>query len=61
MWEVLNTHRDISRQAYIQPLKEGIERLGKIAEFECLLSLKIGEVRNAGCIICSNEGSLEIK
>lgn len=30
LWETLNQHRDAARQAYVQPLKEAIERLGRI-------------------------------
>jgi len=40
LWQTLNKHRDSSRQAYVQPLKEAIERLGAIvfgANFEVAL------------------------
>ncbi len=30
LWETLNEHRDASRQAYVRPLREGIQNLGKI-------------------------------
>jgi len=30
LWTTLNRHRDAARQAYVQPLKEAIERLGRI-------------------------------
>jgi chromosome segregation ATPase len=30
LWHTINTHRDAARQAYVQPLKEAIERLGQI-------------------------------
>ena len=30
LWETLNTHRNAARKAYVRPLKEGIEQLGKI-------------------------------
>ena len=30
LWQKLNEHRDTARQAYVMPLKEAIERLGKI-------------------------------
>ena len=30
LWETLNQHRDASRQAYVRPLREGIQNLGKI-------------------------------
>lgn len=30
LWETLNRHRDASRQAYVRPLREGIQNLGKI-------------------------------
>ncbi|MCH7742936.1 MAG: AAA family ATPase [Proteobacteria bacterium] len=37
LWKTLNEHRDTIREAYVKPLKEAIERLGKIvfgSEFE---------------------------
>lgn len=37
LWNILNEYRDAARQAYVMPLKEAIERLGKIvfgADFE---------------------------
>jgi len=30
LWEVLSEHRDAAREAYVRPLQEGIEKLGKI-------------------------------
>ncbi|MEE4163896.1 MAG: AAA family ATPase [Woeseiaceae bacterium] len=30
LWDTLNRHRDAARQAYVRPLKEAIERLGRI-------------------------------
>lgn len=30
MWETLNRHRDDARKAYVKPLKDGIENLGRI-------------------------------
>ena len=30
LWETLNQHRDASRQAYVRPLRDGIQSLGKI-------------------------------
>ena len=30
LWETLNRHRDATRRAYVQPLREGIETLGRI-------------------------------
>lgn len=30
LWATINKHRDNTRRAYVQPLKEGIEQLGKI-------------------------------
>ena len=30
LWETLNEHRDASRQAYVRPLRDGIQNLGKI-------------------------------
>jgi len=30
LWKTLNKHRDATRQAYVKPLKEAIERLGRI-------------------------------
>jgi len=41
LWEVLNTHRDAARKAYVQPLKEGVEQLGKIV-FGSGFSVEIG-------------------
>ncbi|HEY7776860.1 MAG TPA: AAA family ATPase [Kineobactrum sp.] len=40
LWHTLNEHRDASRQAYVQPLREGIQSLGKIVfghDFEVAL------------------------
>ena len=30
LWRTMNEHRDAARKAYVQPLKEAIERLGQI-------------------------------
>lgn len=30
LWETLNQHRDASRQAYVRPLRDGIQSLGRI-------------------------------
>lgn len=30
LWDTISKHRDSARKAYVKPLKEGIERLGKI-------------------------------
>ena len=41
LWDSINYHRDATRKAYLQPLKEGIERLGRIvfgADFEIVLA-----------------------
>ncbi|PLW82486.1 hypothetical protein CWI75_12095 [Kineobactrum sediminis] len=40
LWRTLNEHRDASRQAYVRPLQEGIQSLGKIVfghDFEVAL------------------------
>jgi DNA repair exonuclease SbcCD ATPase subunit len=42
LWQVLNRHRDETRSAYVQPLKEGVEQFGRIvfgADFE----IELGE------------------
>ncbi|GAA3947626.1 AAA family ATPase [Allohahella marinimesophila] len=41
LWECINQHRDATRKAYLRPLKEGIEMLGRIvfgADFEIALA-----------------------
>lgn len=42
LWETLNKHRDETRKAYVRPLKEGIERLGKMVFGEDF-SIELGE------------------
>jgi len=42
LWATLNKHRDSSRQAYVQPLKEAIERLGAIV-FGADLEVALGD------------------
>ena len=40
LWETLNEHRDASRQAYVRPLRDGIQNLGKIvfgSDFDIVL------------------------
>lgn len=42
LWDTLNEHRDAARHAYVMPLKEAIERLGKIV-FGASFEVEIGD------------------
>ncbi len=42
LWNTLNEHRDLTRQAYVKPLKVAIEQLGKIV-FGHSFEVEIGE------------------
>ena len=42
LWNTLNEYRDAARQAYVMPLKEAIERLGKIV-FGAGFEVEIGD------------------
>ncbi len=42
LWKALNEHRDTTREAYVRPLKESIERLGKIV-FGSGFEVEIGD------------------
>ena len=42
LWTTLNQHRDAARQAYVQPLKDAIEKLGRIV-FGQRFEVAIGE------------------
>ncbi len=42
LWSTLNEYRDAARQAYVMPLKESIERLGRIV-FGAGLEVEIGD------------------
>ena len=53
LYDVLSIHRDSTRKAYVRPLKEGIEQLGKIvfgADFSVVLD------DNWTLISCAREG-----
>lgn len=42
LWDTLNRHRDAARQAYVRPLKDAVERLGRIV-FGGSFEVAIGE------------------
>jgi DNA repair exonuclease SbcCD ATPase subunit len=42
LWQVLNKHRDATRQAYVRPLRAGIEQLGRIV-FGADFSVELNE------------------
>jgi len=42
LWNRLNQHRDSARQAYVMPLKEAVERLGKIV-FGAGFEVEVGD------------------
>jgi uncharacterized protein YhaN len=42
LWDTLNIHRNASRKAYVRPLKEGIEQLGKIV-FGADFTIELGD------------------
>lgn len=42
LWQVVNAHRDAARKAYVRPLKEGVEQLGKIV-FGTDFAIELGD------------------